>query len=148
MGSVLTVSQLNKYVGFKLSQDIKLKGVAVKGEISNFTCHYKTGHLYFTLNDACAQVKAVMFASAASKLRFEPDDGLSVLAVGNVELYEKGGQYQIIVNELATCLLKYPEQMTGKLEDVKKAADDMAAGLDKGYDEAKEIVESINKKGN
>ncbi len=55
---------------------------------------------------------------------------------------------QIIVNELATCLLKYPEQMTGKLEDVKKAADDMAAGLDKGYDEAKEIVESINKKGN
>lgn len=100
MSSVLTVSQLNKYVGFKLSQDIKLKGVAVKGEISNFTCHYKTGHLYFTLNDACAQVKAVMFASAASKLRFEPDDGLSVLAVGNVELYEKGGQYQIIVNEL------------------------------------------------
>ena len=55
---------------------------------------------------------------------------------------------QIIVNELATCLLKYPEQMREKLEDVKKAVDDMQQELDKGYEEAKEIVDSINKKGN
>ncbi|MBR6336642.1 MAG: exodeoxyribonuclease VII large subunit [Ruminococcus sp.] len=61
MASVLSVSQLNKYVSFKLSSDIKLKGVAVKGEISNFVCHFKSGHLYFTLKDAQSQVKAVMF---------------------------------------------------------------------------------------
>lgn len=100
MASVLSVSQLNKYVSFKLSQDIKLKGVAVKGEISNFVCHFKSGHLYFTLKDAQSQIRAVMFSSNASRLRFEPEDGMSVLAVGNVELYERDGTFQIIVTEL------------------------------------------------
>ena len=100
MASVLRVTQLNKYVSFKLSQDIKLKGVAVKGEISNFVCHFKSGHLYFTLKDAQAQVRAVMFSSNASRLKFEPEDGMSVLAVGNVELYERDGAFQIIVTEL------------------------------------------------
>ena len=100
MASVLSVSQLNKYVSFKLSSDIKLKGVAVKGEISNFVCHFKSGHLYFTLKDAQSQVKAVMFSSNASRLKFEPEDGINVLAVGNVELYERDGAFQIIVTEL------------------------------------------------
>lgn len=100
MASVLSVSQLNKYVSFKLSSDIKLKGVAVKGEISNFVCHFKSGHLYFTLKDAQSQVKAVMFSSNASRLKFEPEDGMNVLAVGNVELYERDGAFQIVVTEL------------------------------------------------
>ncbi len=55
---------------------------------------------------------------------------------------------QKTVNELYTCLLKYPEQMTGKLEDVKEAVADMQQGLDKGYDKADEIIDSVNKKGN
>ncbi len=55
---------------------------------------------------------------------------------------------QIIVNELSTCLLKYPDQMKGKLEDVKTAVDDMQQELDKGYEKAKEIVDSVDKKGN
>ena len=55
---------------------------------------------------------------------------------------------QKIVNELSTCLLKYPEQMTEKLSDVQKAVDDMRQDLDKGYEEAQAIVDSVNKKGN
>lgn len=100
MASVLTVSQLNKYVSFKLSSDIKLKGVAVKGEISNFVCHFKSGHLYFTLKDSQSQIRAVMFSSNASRLKFEPEDGMSVLAVGNAELYERDGTFQIVVSDL------------------------------------------------
>ena len=101
MASVLSVSQLNKYVSFKLSSDVKLKGVGVKGEISNFTDHYSSGHLYFTLKDNASQVRAVMFKSNASRLRFKPYDGMNVLAVGNIELYERDGQFQIVVTELA-----------------------------------------------
>lgn len=55
---------------------------------------------------------------------------------------------QKTVNELYTCLLKYPEQMTGKLEDVKDAVEDMRQDLDKGYDKAEDIIDSVNKKGN
>lgn len=100
MASVLSVSQLNKYVSFKLASDIRLKGVGVKGEISNFTDHYSSGHFYFTLKDSASQVRAVMFRSNASRLKFKPYDGMNVLAVGNVELYERDGQYQIIITEL------------------------------------------------
>ena len=100
MASVLSVSQLNKYVSFKLSSDIKLKGVAIKGEISNFVCHFKSGHMFFTLKDSASQVRAVMFSSNASRLKFEPEDGMNVLAVGNVELYERDGAFQIVVTEI------------------------------------------------
>ena len=100
MASVLTVSQLNKYVSFKLKSDIKLKGIAVKGEISNLVCHFKSGHYYFTLKDTQSQIRAVMFSSNASKLKFEPEDGMNVLAVGNAELYERDGSFQIIITEL------------------------------------------------
>ena len=61
MSSILTVSQLNKYIQFKIQSDLKLKGIAVKGEISNFTLHYKSGHAYFTLKDSGGAVKTVMF---------------------------------------------------------------------------------------
>ncbi len=63
-------------------------------------------------------------------------------------LSAKECEKQIIVNELSTCLLKYPDQMKGKLEDVKTAVDDMQQELDKGYEKAKEIVDSVDKKGN
>ncbi|WP_294408187.1 exodeoxyribonuclease VII large subunit [uncultured Ruminococcus sp.] len=100
MSSVLTVSQLNRYVSFKIKSDLKLKGIAVKGEISNFNLNYRSGHAYFTVKDKESAVKAVMFSSNASKLKFIPENGMSVLVVGNLEVYERDGVYQIVVTEL------------------------------------------------
>jgi len=100
MSSVLTVSQLNNYISFKLRSDLKLKGIAVKGEISNFTVHYKSKHAYFTVKDENSAVKAVMFSNNFSRLKFMPENGMSVLVIGNVEVYERGGIYQIIATEI------------------------------------------------
>lgn len=100
MSSILTVSQLNKYIQLKIQSDLKLKGVAVKGEISNFTLHYKSGHAYFTLKDSGGAVKAVMFSRNVQRLRFVPENGMSVLVVGNVDVYERDGVYQIIASDI------------------------------------------------
>ncbi|MFT3950892.1 MAG: exodeoxyribonuclease VII large subunit [Oscillospiraceae bacterium] len=100
MASTLTVSQLNRYVASKIRGDLRLKSIAVTGEISNLVAHYRSGHLYFTLKDADAAVKAVMFASAAQRLKFMPDNGLRVVAVCSVDLYEKDGSYQLVCTEL------------------------------------------------
>lgn len=115
----MSVSQLNKYIHFKLQSDLKLKGIAVKGEISNFTVHYKSGHAYFTLKDSDSAIKAVMFAGNAAKLRFVPENGMSVLVVGNVDVYERDGLYQIVVTDIqpvgAGALHKGIEQLKDKL---------------------------------
>ena len=101
MSSVITVSQLNRYLASKLRSDLKLKGIAVKGEISNFNIHYKSGHAYFTVKDSSSALKAVMFSSRVSRLKFVPEDGMSVLVMGNIEVYERDGVYQIIATEIA-----------------------------------------------
>lgn len=101
MSSVITVSQLNRYLASKLRSDLKLKGIAVKGEISNFNIHYKSGHAYFTVKDSGSALKAVMFSSRVSRLKFVPEDGMSVLVMGNIEVYERDGVYQIIATEIA-----------------------------------------------
>lgn len=119
MSSILSVSQLNKYIHLKIQSDLKLKGIAVKGEISNFTVHYKSGHAYFTLKDADSAIKAVMFAGNVNKLRFMPENGMSVLVVGNVDVYERDGVYQIIATDMqpagAGALHKGIEQLKEKL---------------------------------
>lgn len=100
MSSILTVSQLNRYISFKLKDDIKLRGILVKGEISGFTNHYKTGHFYFTLKDGESMIKAVMFSSFASRLKFMPANGMSVIAAGNIQVFERDGVYQIYVTDI------------------------------------------------
>ena len=119
MSSILSVSQLNRYIQFKIQSDLKLKGIAVKGEISNFTVHYKSGHAYFTLKDSGSAVKAVMFSRNAERLRFVPENGMSVLVVGNVDVYERDGVYQIIVTDIqplgAGAMHKGIEQLKEKL---------------------------------
>lgn len=100
MSSILSVSQLNKYVQFKIRSDLKLKGIAVKGEISNFSLHYRSGHAYFSLKDENSVVKCVMFSGNAQKLKFTPENGMKVLASGNLEVYERDGIYQIIVSDM------------------------------------------------
>ncbi len=100
MSSLLTVSQLNRYVGFKLKQDAKLRGIAVTGEISNLSAHYKSGHIYFTLKDDSSSLKVVMFSSNVEGLRFMPKDGMKVVAMGNIECYERDGVYQLYCTSL------------------------------------------------
>ncbi len=92
---IVTVSQVNRVVGMLIKGDKRLGNVAVRGEISNFTCHYKTGHLYFTLKDDATQLKAVMFAGNTSRLTFKPENGAKVVCYGAVTVYEPSGVYQI-----------------------------------------------------
>ena len=96
---VLTVTQLNEYIKGIIDSDKVLAGLTVKGEISNFTAH-KTGHLYFTIKDEGSLIKAVMFRSAASKLRFAPENGLKIIATGRVSAFVRDGSYQIYVDAL------------------------------------------------
>jgi len=100
MKSVITVGQLNAYVKLLLERDEKLKSVFVRGEISNFTNHYRTGHFYFTLKDENAVVRAVMFRSAAAKLKFLPENGMKVITRGRVSVFERDGQYQLYVDAM------------------------------------------------
>ena len=100
MSSILTVSQLNRYMAFKLKEDIKLRGLLVKGEISGFTHHMRTGHFYFTLKDRESSVKAVMFSSFASRMSFMPQNGMSVVVMGSLQVFERDGVYQIYVTDI------------------------------------------------
>lgn len=97
---VISVGQLNRYVKNLLESDRNLAAVYIGGEISNFTNHYKTGHLYMTLKDDTAAVKAVMFKGYASKLAFTPEDGMRVIVRARVSLYEAGGAFQIYIEEM------------------------------------------------
>ncbi|HCC01577.1 MAG TPA: exodeoxyribonuclease VII large subunit, partial [Ruminococcaceae bacterium] len=97
---VLTVTQVNQYVKFLLEGDENLRCVYVTGEISNFTDQYRSGHLYFSLKDDKCALKAVMFASAACRLRFQPKNGMKVLVRGRISSYEVSGQYQLYAEEM------------------------------------------------
>ncbi len=92
---VLTVSQLNTYIAMKIDSDNKLRGIILRGEVANFTKNFRSGHCYFSLRDADASVRAVMFRSYAEKLRFEPKNGMVMLVQGDVTVYEKDGVYQL-----------------------------------------------------
>lgn len=84
--AVITVSQLNFYIKSLFDADENLSYVFLSGEISNFTNHYRTGHLYMTLKDANASVKAVMFRSSAARLKFVPENGMKVIVRGRVSV--------------------------------------------------------------
>ncbi len=92
----VTVSDLNRYIKDKIANDENLSQVLVKGEISNFKNHY-TGHMYFTLKDENSLIKCVCFKTYAEKLTFMPKDGMKVIVLGSVSVYERDGIYQIYV---------------------------------------------------
>lgn len=115
----LTVSQLNNYIKTLVDRDEFLNNVYIKGEISNFKRHY-TGHLYFTLKDGDSLIKCVMFKTYTSYLKFEPADGMAVIILGTVAVYERDGVYQIYakgmeVDGLGALHVAY-EQLKEKLE--------------------------------
>ncbi|MDP4152920.1 MAG: exodeoxyribonuclease VII large subunit, partial [Bacillota bacterium] len=95
-----SVSQLNSYIKLKIDGDQKLSSVFVKGEISNFTNHYRTGHFYFSLKDEKSLIRAVMFSFNAGKIKFAPENGMKVIAHGRVAVFERDGQYQLYVDEM------------------------------------------------
>jgi exodeoxyribonuclease VII large subunit len=95
--SVLTVSALSAQLRALLEE--RFPAVWVEGEISNFKV-YASGHAYFTLKDAAAQIRAVLFRTRTRRLRFEPKDGLHVMAFGSVEVYAQRGEYQLVVELL------------------------------------------------
>ncbi|MDF2569831.1 MAG: xseA [Sporomusa sp.] len=99
MSSIYTVSDITKYIKDLFDQDANLVSVFVRGELSNFKCHY-SGHCYFTLKDAGSQIKGVMFKSRAQFLKFEPRDGLKVIVHGQVTVFERDGQYQLYADQL------------------------------------------------
>lgn len=99
-GAVLTVSQVNFFLKSLIEGDGRLQNVLVSGEISNFTDHYRSGHLYFSLKDEKSVLKAVMFSSAARRLKFRPQDGMKVLIRGRVSVYEPSGQYQLYAEDM------------------------------------------------
>lgn len=95
----INISQLTRYIKYKIDNDIHLQDVYLKGEISNFKAHTR-GHFYFTLKDEEARISAVMFSSNASKVKFSPQDGMKVLVTGKISVYPANGSYQIYVNEM------------------------------------------------
>ena len=100
MAEMITVSALNRYVRSLLDSDRFLSGIAIKGEIANFTHHYKSGHFYFSLRDDGASVKAVMFRQDARRLAFTPQEGMRVIVRCRVSLYENTGAFQIYVQDM------------------------------------------------
>lgn len=95
----ITVTDLNKYIKEKISEDERLSNILVKGEISNFKSHY-TGHLYFTLKDDKSLIKCIMFKGYADRLKFTPKDGMKVMVFGSVSVFERDGIYQIYVKAM------------------------------------------------
>lgn len=100
LNGALTVSQLNKYIRSILEDDCNLKSLILSGEISNFKINSFSGHIYFSLKDEKASVRAVMFKSNASTLKFLPQDGMKVVCCGYIGVYEKEGQYQLYITDM------------------------------------------------
>lgn len=98
--AIHSVSEVNNFIKQLLASTPILSSIMVRGEISNFKC-YASGHCYFTLKDASSALKCVMFRSQAQHLRFQPVNGLSVIASGNIAVYERDGVYQLYVDSLA-----------------------------------------------
>lgn len=95
----ITVTQLTRYIKYKIDNDSNLNEVFLKGEISNFKAHSR-GHFYFTLKDETSRINAIMFASNTKKIKFTPQDGMKVLVTGKISVFEANGGYQIYVNEM------------------------------------------------
>ncbi len=96
---IFTVKEVNNYIKSIMDNDIILSSLHIKGEISNYKLH-SSGHAYFTLKDNDSRIKCVMFKGSASKLKFMPEDGMSVVVKGYFSVYERDGQYQLYTEDI------------------------------------------------
>ncbi len=96
---ILSVSEINSYIKVLMDHDMMLNKVLIKGEISNFKHHY-SGHMYLTLKDDKSVIKAVMFKGSNQTLKFKPEDGMKVIVQGKITVYERGGQYQLYIEQM------------------------------------------------
>ena len=115
----ITVTQLTRYIKYKIDNDVNLNEVFLKGEISNFKAHSR-GHFYFTLKDEGSRINAIMFSSNTKKIKFIPQDGMKVLVTGRISVFEANGGYQIYVDDMledgvGNLYIAY-EQLKKKLE--------------------------------
>ena len=117
--TVLSITQLNEYIRGKMDTDPLLNQVAVRGEISNYKL-YPSGHHYFTLKDEASALRCVLFKGNAARLRFRPENGMKILAMGRVSVFPRDGAYQLYCTALAMDgvgdLYAAFEQMKKKLE--------------------------------
>ena len=97
--SVMTVSELNNFIKNMFETNRLLNSVYVKGEISNFVNH-RSGHFYFSLKDEGGQIKAVMFRSAAMKMKFIPENGMKVTVYGSISVFPRDGVYQMYATSM------------------------------------------------
>jgi len=97
---VLSVTQINEYIRSMMDADALLAGLAVRGEISNYKL-YPSGHHYFTIKDENAALKCVMFRSSAMRLKFRPENGMKIIAMGKISVYPRDGAYQLYCSALA-----------------------------------------------
>jgi len=97
---VFSVTQINTYLQGKMDADPFLSAVAVKGEISNYKL-YPSGHHYFTLKDEGGALKCVMFKGNAFRLRFRPENGMKIIAMGKISVYPRDGAYQLYCTAMA-----------------------------------------------
>ena len=96
---IFEVSQINAYLKDKLDSDPFLGGLCIRGELSNYKV-YPSGHHYFSLKDAEGALRCVMFRGSAVRLRFRPQNGMQVLAVGRITVYPRDGAYQLYCESL------------------------------------------------
>lgn len=98
--NIITVTQVNTYLKAVLDECTPIQNCYVVGEISNFVCYSRSGHMYFTLKDERSGIKAVMFSSYAQRLSFTPENGMSVICRGRVSVYDKEGVCQLYVQDM------------------------------------------------
>ena len=91
---IISVGQINEYIKGRLDSDPALRNIAIRGELSNYKI-YPSGHHYFTIKDGTGAMKCVMFKSSAQRLRFRPENGMQVIAMGSVTVYVRDGVYQL-----------------------------------------------------
>ena len=117
----ISVSQLNKYIKDKFEEDEYFANVLVEGEISNLKNHY-TGHIYFTLKDEKSLIKSIMFKTYTAHLDFVPQDGMKVMILGSVSVFERDGTYQLYAKAI---------KQLGKMGDLRAEYEELKAKLEK-----------------
>ncbi len=121
MSEIYSVGQVNKHIKSMFSQDLMLRSISVKGEISNCTYH-SSGHIYFTMKDETGTLSCIMFQSCAKSLKFRMKNGMKIVATGSIEVYERDGKYQLyarkIVQEGAGDLYARFEALKQELEEM------------------------------